>query len=82
MSGLSGLTGLTSQFLNGTHEFSDLVLARMALLMGHNHSVLPLRSDKAREFGENVRARLGPFHQNCPESVLFGGPEETNGKRP
>ena len=27
---LSGLTGPTSQFLHGTHEFSELVLARAA----------------------------------------------------
>ena len=28
---LSGLAGLTSQFLNETHEFSELVLTRMTL---------------------------------------------------
>ena len=32
--------------------------------------------------GKNVRARLGPFHLNWPEPVLFGRPERTNGKRP
>ena len=74
---MSGLSGPTSQFLNGTHEFSELVLARMALLMDQSRSVLPLRSAKAREFGElwreNVRARLGPFHLNWPELVLSAG---------
>ena len=25
--------------------------------------------------------RLGPFHLNWPEPVLFGRPERTNGKR-
>ena len=46
----------------------------MALLMGRSCSVLPLRSAKAREFGElwrkNVRARFGPFHLNWPEPVF------------
>ena len=31
---------------------------------------------------EYVHARLGPFHINWPEPVLFGRPERTNGKRP
>ena len=65
---LSRLSGPTSQFLNGTHEFSELVLARTVLLMDQSRSVLPLRSAKARELGElsreNVRALLGPFHLN------------------
>ena len=47
----------TSQFLNRTHEFSELVLARMALLMDQSRSVLPLRSAKAREFGELWREK-------------------------
>ena len=34
------------------HEFSKLVLLRMALLMDQSRSVLPLRLAKAREFGE------------------------------
>ena len=38
--------------LNGLHEFSELVLARMVLLMGQSCSTLLLRSAKAREFGE------------------------------
>ena len=62
---LSGLSGPTSQFLNRTQEFSELVLPRMTLLMDQSRSVLPLWSAKARKFGElwreNVRARLGPF---------------------
>ena len=41
---LSGLAGPTSQFLNGTHELSELVLVRMALLMDRSRSVLPLRA--------------------------------------
>ena len=49
---LPGLAGPTSQFLNVTHEFSELVLARMSLLMDQSRSVLPLRSAKAREFGD------------------------------
>ena len=35
-------------FKNGTHEFSELVLARMVLLMDQSRSVLSLRSAKAR----------------------------------
>ena len=42
----------TRQFLNVTHELSELVLSRMNLLMDQSRSVLPLRSAKAREFGE------------------------------
>ena len=43
-----------------THQFrSELFLARMALLKVQRHSALPLRSAKAREFEENVRAYLG-----------------------
>ena len=53
---LSHLIGPTSQFLNGTHEFSELVLARMVLLMDQSRSVLPLRSANA---GKNVQAHLG-----------------------
>ena len=52
ISNSSGLAGLTSQFLNGAHEFSELGLANMVLLMDQSRSVLPLRSAKAREFGE------------------------------
>ena len=82
---LSGLAGLTSQFLNGTHEFSELVPARMALLMNQSRSVLPLQSGIWKVVTEeHVRARLEPFHLNfnLPESVLFDRPERTNGKRP
>ena len=78
--------GLASQFLYGTHEFSELVLARKSLFMNQSSSVLQLRSAKAREFGElwrqNVRARLGPFHLKWTELILFGRAELTNGKRP
>ena len=47
---LNSLSGLTNQLLNGTHEFSELVLAGMDLLMGQSRSVLPLQLAKAREF--------------------------------
>ena len=61
-------------------------LVRMALLMDQSRSVLPLRSAKAREYGElwrekNVRAHLEPFHLNWPEPFLFSRPDQTNGKR-
>ena len=84
---LSGPAGLTSQFLNETHEFPELFLARRVLLMDQSRSVLLLRSAKALEFGElwrgkNVPAHLGPFHLNWPEPVLLGWPERRNGKRP
>ena len=39
---LSSLAGPTSQFLNEMHEFSELVLARMTLLVDQSHSVLLL----------------------------------------
>ena len=55
---MSGLTGRTSQLLDGTHEFSELVLARMVLLVDQSGSVLPLRSAKAREFGELWREEI------------------------
>ena len=48
---ISGLAG-PSQFLNGTHEFSELLVARIVLLVDQSRSVLPLRSAKAREFGK------------------------------
>ena len=55
--------------------------------MDQSYSVFPLRSAKAREFGELwrercTRARLGPFNLNWPESVIFGRPERRNKKRP
>ena len=59
---LSGLVGPTSQFSNGMHELSELVLARMVLLMDQSRSVLPIRSVKRGNLekygGSNVRARL------------------------
>ena len=42
------LTSRTRQFLNKMHEFSELVLSRMALLKDQSRSVLPLRTSKAR----------------------------------
>ena len=78
----------TSQnWLNGTHEFSELVLARMALLMDQSRSVLPLRSVKAREFGELwqscTAARLAwmDFPYQLARTSIFGRPEQTNEKR-
>ena len=62
-----------------------MVLSGMALLIDQSHSVLPLRSAKAREFGElwreNICVHLGPFHLNWPEPVLFDWPERTNGEQ-
>ena len=52
------LSSPTSQFLNGTHEFSELVLARMVLFMYQSRSVLLLRSSKAWEFGELWREKM------------------------
>ena len=81
----SRLSGPTSQFLNGTHELSELVLARMSLLMDQSRSVLPLRSAKAREFGELGREKMYAcafFHLNSLEPVLFGRSDGTKGKRP
>ena len=79
-----GLTGPTSQFLNGPHEFSDLVLARMALLMDQSRSVLPLQSAKARKLGElwreNRTRAPWTFPLNWPEPVLLGRPERAHGK--
>ena len=49
---MSGLADPTSQFLNGTREFSELVL-----FMHQSRSVLPPRSAKAREFGELWREK-------------------------
>ena len=70
------LVSSTSQFLTGTHEFSELVLAgRMSLFMDQNHSVaqFPLfRRPKRGGIWRGVafiRARLGPFQQNWPEPV-------------
>ena len=75
---LTGLAGPTNQFLNGTYEFSEMVLARMALLMDQSRAVLPLRSAKAREFVEFLRKKCtraldfldihgGRFKQWCNE---------------
>ena len=54
----------TGQFLKGTrHEFSELILARVALLMDQSRSIPPLRSAKAREFGELWREKCTPAPQ-------------------
>ena len=64
-----------------TSSILRLVLARMALLVDESRSVLPLRSVKEWElWRENVRARLGPFHLNWPEPVLFDRPAGPNGQ--
>ena len=75
------------KFLNGTHEFSELVMARMALLTDQSRSVLQLRSFKAREFGEwwrenmFARALSISLKYNWQElSVLFVRQDRTNGK--
>ena len=54
---MSRLACPTSQFLNGTHKFSELVLARMAMPMDQSHSVFPLWLAKVREFGELWREK-------------------------
>ena len=80
----AGLAGPNSQFLNETHEFSELVLAGMALLMDQSHSVLPLRSAKAREYGElwweKCTRATWTFPFKLARTSSFGRPELTNGK--
>ena len=57
----------------------------MALLVDQSRSVLPLRSAKAREFGELWREKCTRVPWNFPlrlaKAVLLGRPEQTN-KRP
>ena len=53
----SGLSGPTNQFLNGTHVFSQPIVAKMAL-----GSVLLLRSAKVPEFGEL-------WHEKCTRAA-------------
>ena len=71
---LSGLAGPTSQLLNGTPEFSELVLTRMVLPIDQSRSVLPLWSAKIREFGvlwrEKCTRMPWSFQFNWPEPVL------------
>ena len=64
-------------------------MSRMSLLIDQSRSVLPLRSAKAREFGESVvtkkvyaRALSGPFHLNWSKPVHIGRQNGKNGKRP
>ena len=74
---LPGLSGPTNQFLNGTHEFSQLVLPRMALLVDQRHSILPFTSAKARKFEELWR-------ENCtrrPWTFPFNLAKRTWGDR-
>ena len=57
---LTGLAGPTSQFLNGTHEFSKLVLARMAPLIRAAQFSRSGRSESAgiwRAVAEKMYAR-------------------------
>ena len=42
----------------------------------------PKRGNLESRGGKNVRARIGRFHLNRSEPVLFGRPEQTNEKRP
>ena len=79
---MSGIAGPTSQFLNGTHEFSELVLARIALLMDQSRSVLSLRSAKARELSREKCTRT---HWTFPFKLVRTSsfrPARTNGKQP
>ena len=65
----------------GTHEFWPewpCLWIRAAEL---SRSGRPIRGTLESCGGKNVRARLGPFHLNWPEPVLFGWPERTNGKQ-
>ena len=83
---LSSLTGQTSQFLNWTHEFAELVLARMSLLMDQRASQFfrsgqPKRGNLESCGGKNAPAGLSTF-KNWPEPVVFGRPDRRNGKRP
>ena len=50
----------------GMHEFSELVLDRIALLKDHGHNVLPLTSVKVREFN-----LAGCGEKKCPPSLFF-----------
>ena len=74
----------SSSVINGTNEFSELVLAEMVLLIDQSRSVLSLRSAKAREFQlescgrSKCTPRFGPFRLNWLEPVLFEWPERTN----
>ena len=47
---LFSLAGPTSQFLKGMHEFSQLALAIMTLLLDKSSSVLPLQLAKVWDF--------------------------------
>ena len=83
---LSVLSGPTSQFLNGIYEFSELVLARMLLLIDQSHSVLPLRSAKAQEFGELWREKctcaLWTFTFKLVRNSSFGPGQNGQMERP
>ena len=84
---LSDLTGLTSQLLNGLHKFSELVLARMALLMDQRAllSSFALVGQSIGIWrvvaGKNVHLP-SRFHLDWPEAVLLSQPEWKNGKQP
>ena len=59
---LSGLAGLTIQFLNGTHELSELVLARIGPARGSEPLSSPALVGQSAGIwrvvaGKNVRAR-------------------------
>ena len=40
----------------------------------------PAHGSDLREAGKKGGTRLGPFHLKCPEPVLFGRPERTDGR--
>ena len=83
---LSSLSGPTSQFFSGTHEFSELVLVRMSLLMDQSRSVFPVFPARVGQSAENlivlagksVHLRLGPFHLNWQEPALFARLDREN----
>ena len=81
---LSGLARPTNQFLNETHEFSELVLARVALLMDQGRFPTPVGQSAViwRVVAGKLYARALDLSEPEPEPVLFGWPELRNGKRP
>ena len=67
---LAELARPTTQLLNETHKFSELVLTRMVLLMDQSRSVLPLRSAKAREVGELWREKCTRASWTFPYKLI------------
>ena len=67
-----------SDFLNATHEISELVLVKIAPLVDRSRLVLPLRSDKVQEFKELWREKCA----RAPWTFAFKVTRTDNGKRP